>query len=408
MKKYEKEQSRNQNEILEGFNPNVYRSLSLLFIVLTIVNLAAIIYAFARTGYGLWHAEDALSCIAKIDGSFDDINQSILKIQLHPEDQQNVSACVDNILSYHQDIVDTTQKFRAINLSHVDSALPGKFKSTMTKADRYYDAIASNLNNVKIGIAETSVLHNYEIENLREDATVSLHKLFIESDEATYQFFCRVGQRFLLVILFLVLTMSAGLYAISRIKKHDMAFAMELQSSKQKTANIRQKAVEIAYTNVVTNLKNRYAMLEELDERMKNEDISLVLYDFNNFKSINEQFGRDYADDFVAYMSKKLIKTFGDQVEVFSTETDEFCVVFDKEMPKSKTVGMAQKIKSLLSQPVQVRSAAIQLTVAGCLCHCPVNAYKSASKLFVAVDQSIRQTKMLCAEQGVSLLAPLG
>ena len=90
MKKDEKEQSRNQNAIIEGFNPNVYRSLSLLFIVLTIINLAAIVYAFARTGYGLWHAEDALSCIAKIDGSFDDINQSILKIQLHPEDSQNV------------------------------------------------------------------------------------------------------------------------------------------------------------------------------------------------------------------------------------------------------------------------------------------------------------------------------
>ena len=69
--------------------------------------------------------------------------------------------------------------------------------------------------------------------------------------------------------------MATGLYAISRIKKHDLAFATELQSSKQKTANIRQKAVDIAYTNVVTNLKNRYALMEELDERIKAEDIDV-------------------------------------------------------------------------------------------------------------------------------------
>lgn len=407
MKNEEKEQNQNQPKVLEGFNPNVYRSLSVLFIILTIVNLAAIIFAFARTGYGLWHAEDALSCIAKIDGGFNNINQNILKIELHADDPATVASCIDNIQSYHQDIEATAEKFRGINLMNIDKTLPEKFESVMVEVERYYNSIAGNLDDVKSGAVDSAMLHNTQIEEMRESATTSLALLFTESDDATYEFFCRVGQRFLFVLLFLIGTMVTGLYAISRIKKHDLAFALELQTSKKKTANIRQKAVEIAYTNVVTNLKNRYALIEELDERIKAEDVTLALFNYNNFKSINETFGRDYADDFLAYVSRKMVKNFGDKVEIFSTDADEFCVVFDKDIPKSKTSEIAQKILAMLSQPVQVRSAAIQLTAAAGLCTCRINSYPSASKLFVALDQSIRQTKALCMKQGGSLLTTM-
>ena len=407
MKNEEKEQNQNQPKVIEGFNPNVYRSLSVLFIILTVVNLAAIIFAFARTGYGLWHAEDALSCIAKIDGSFNNINQNILKIELHADDPSMVAPCIDNIQRYHQDIAATAEKFRGINLKNIDKTLPEKFESVMVEVERYYNSIEGALDDVKSGAADSAVLHNTQIEEMRESATTSLALLFTESDDATYEFFCRVGQRFLLVLLFLLGTMAAGLYAISRIKKHDLAFALELQSSKNKTANIRQKAVEIAYTNVVTKLKNRYALIEELDERIKAEDVTLALFNYNNFKSINETFGRDYADDFVAYVSRKMVKNFGDKVEIFSTDADEFCIVFDKDFPKSKTTEVAQQILAKLSQPVQIRNASIQLTAAGCLCTCLVNQYASASKLFVALDKKIRQTKAICAEHGTSQLVTL-
>jgi len=407
MKTEEKEQNQKTSEVLEGFNPRVYRSLSVLFIVLTIINLAAVIFAFARTGYGLWHAEDALSCIAKIDGSFDDVNKSVLNIELHADDAQMVTYCIDNIKSYHQEMADTASKFRGINIKGVDETLPARFESTMGEVESYYNSIAENLDNIKAGTAAPTVLRNSEAETMRDTATASLKRLFNEADEATYLFFCKVGQRFLFVLLFLLLTMATGLYAISRIKKHDLAFATELQSSKQKTANIRQKAVDIAYTNVVTNLKNRYALMEELDERIKAEDVTLALFNFNSFKTINETFGRDYGDDYVAYISKKLVKSFGDDVEIFSTDADEFCIVFDKNFPKSKTTEVAQQILAKLSQPVQIRNASIQLTAAGCLCTCLVNQYASASKLFVAMDQKIRQTKAICAEHGTSQLVTL-
>ena len=401
------EKTQEQNQVMEGYNPGVYRMLSILFIILTILNIVVIVYAFARTGYGLWHAEDALSYIAKIDSSFDDINQDILNIQLHADDQSRVSASVDDIILQQKKISEHAEAFRQINMSNIDKTIPKEFDKSMDKVDRYYSTISKNLSSVKAGFSKPDVLQTAETERLREDAKASLDELFDYSDEATYQFFCRVGQSFLFVLLFLILTMAAGLYAIARSKKRDYAFALKLQNSKQKTANIRQKAVEIAYTNVVTGLKNRYALDEKLDERMKSEDVTLALYNFNNFKGLNESYGRDFADEFVSEMSKKIVTSLGKQAEVFSTEIDELCVLFSKELPKSRTNSLAHKILEMLSQPVQIRGISVQLTVAGCIGHCNVNSYTSSSALFIAMDHGMRQSKAMCVEQNRSVIIPL-
>lgn len=396
-----------QNQVMEGYNPGVYRTLSMLFIFLTILNLVVIIYAFAKTGYGLWHAEDALSYIAKIDSSFEDINQNVLNIQLHADNRQLITNKVDGILTSQNKITENAEAFRQINMANIDKTIPKEFDVSMDKVNRYYNTISEHLTSVKTGISKPDVLQTAETEQLREAAKESLDSLFEKSDEATYQFFCRVGQRFLLVLLFLLLTMASGLYSIARIKKRDHAFALKLKTSKQKTANIRQKAVEIAYTNVVTGLKNRYALDEKLDERMKSEDVTLALYNFNNFKSLNENYGRDFADEFVSALSRKIVTSLGKQAEVFSTEIDELCVLFSKDLPKSRTNSMANKILEMLSQPILIRGISVQLTVAGCIGHCSVNSFTSASSLFIALDHGMRQAKALCTEQNRSLLIPL-
>ncbi|MBQ6041171.1 MAG: GGDEF domain-containing protein [Oscillospiraceae bacterium] len=402
-----KEQENIQNQVMEGFNPRVYRSLSFLFTVLTILNVIVIVYAFARTGYGLWHAEDALSYIAKIDSNFGDINQSVLKIQIYSDDKTVVANNIDRINDYHQGILVNSQAFSEINLSNIDKSLPVDFTAAMNKIEQYYNSISGQLNEIKKGSVDPAVLQDAESELLRENAKVAIDQMFEKQDKATYLFFCRVGQSFLFVLLFLVLTLSAGLYAIFRIKKHDYDFAMKLQSSKEKTANIRQKAVEIAYTNVVTGLRNRYALDDMLDERLKKEDVTVALYDFSNFKGLNEQYGRDFGDEFISVVSQKIVESFGNQSEIFSTEVDEFFVVFDKNLPKSRVNSISHRILHILSEQYLIRGATIQMNVAGCLCFCKANTYPSADLLFKAMDQSMNHTKSQCMQQNRSLLLPL-
>ena len=405
-----KNQNENQknNDIMEGYNPYVYKDLSVIFIILTVLNIAVVIYSFAKTGFGLWHAEDALSCIAKIDSSVGDINRSILKIELDADNTLLVKENVENIFTYHQDIAYVADEFRKIDLSDVDETLQGSFEDTIAKIEQYYNELVPGLNEVKDGTVKANIFQTPEIDRLQRESTEAINEMFDKQDTATYDFFVRVAQSFLLVPLFLIVTMIVGLIVVSRSKKRDFEFAMKLKSSKKKTDNIRQKAVEIAYTNVVTNMKNRYALEEHLEQVLKDEDIVIAMYNFNRFRSIHEQYGRDYADEFVASMAKKLVDTFGKQAEIYSTEIDEFFVIFNKDLSQGKANDLAQKILRTLSQAIQVNSAIMQLTVSACICACDAKTFASSHALFQVMDQNLVQIKRMCREQNRSVIVPIG
>lgn len=400
-------EKKKMNVVMEGYNPKTYRNTSLMFIILTLLNIAVVIFAFAKTGFGLWHAEDALSRVAQINGDFGNINQNLLKIELNSEDEHLVSYNIEEIFEYNQEIAQNADEFRKINLNNIDKTLINDFEVTMDKISTYYDTISADLKAVKSGEKKATILRDVRIDALQTEATDSINALFEKSDKSTYDFFCRVAKRFLFVILFLIVTMAVGLISTARAKKRDYASALKIQTSKQKTESIRQKAMEIAYTNVVTGLKNRYSFSEMYDEELKSEDIVIAMYNFNRFKALNEKYGRDFADEYVATVAKKITDIYGKQVEVFNTDVDEFCILFNRELSQDKAGDIAQKILRTFSQTVQIHGVIVQLTVSGCINYCDANAYPTAGSLLMALDNGIKQVKTMCHEQNRSILLPL-
>ena len=404
-------EKQNSNEVMEGYNPRIYRSLSMLFGILTILNVVVIVYAFALTGYGLWHAEDALSYIAKINSSFDNINENVQNVVIHQNDPDLVEDSVTSVKLRYQDIAGFADEFRQIDLSNIDKTIPADFDAAMSKIDRYYNAVLPKLEDAKIGKGVIEELQGPDMEILRKDASNTISELFEKQDESTYGFFCRVGQSFLLVPLFLISTMSAGLFAISKSKKRDYAFAMNLKNSKQKTDNMREKAKAIAYTNVLTGLKNRYAFNDILKDRLTSDNVNIALYSFNSFRSINEFYGRDTADEFLIATSKKLVEQFGKKAEIFSTETDELCVLFQKDIQRSEALELSQKMLDLLSEPYQLQNATIRLNIACCFKNAPFNPEASASavsELMIAMDKTVNKAIALSSAQNHSQLIQVG
>lgn len=45
-----------RNQVIEGYNPKVYRNLSAMFVILTIINIVIVFFSFQIIGYGLYHA----------------------------------------------------------------------------------------------------------------------------------------------------------------------------------------------------------------------------------------------------------------------------------------------------------------------------------------------------------------
>lgn len=392
---------------LEGYNPKVYKQLSFVFVILTILNVAAIMLSFMKIGYGLYHAESALSHIAQIDSNIKQINTDILDMSFHSDEKGYISECIDSIKTSYEKININSDKFREINLDNIDSSLSGDFDDAIFRISNYYDNVSEQLEAVKNGSESPSVLYSSNNMKQQLEATTAIENLFDKQDKATYSFFVKTAQSFLLVVLFLIFTMGLGLFAISRVKKKDMAVALRLQESKDKATDIRRKAMDLAYMNIVSGLKNRYALDEELDKKIKNDDFSIALYNFNKFNTLNEQYGRRFADEFVAAVSKIVKDRFSNIAEIYSTEIDEFCVVFNKELPKRRIDECALNILYTLSQKVQVQNIQVKMNVAGCIYHYSAGEHSSSNSLFIALDKGVNAAKQMCYTQNQSLLIPI-
>ena len=189
-----------RNQVIEGYNPKVYRNLSAMFVILTIINIVIVFFSFQIIGYGLYHAETALSCIANIDSNVETINKNVLEIVIHPDDKDKITSNAENIKASYEAINKTADKFREIDLSNIDKTLPEDFENSIQQITLYYNLVSGHLDDVNSGFSEADVLYNSNINEHRIDALTSIEKLFEKQDKATYDFFCKIAQRFLLVI----------------------------------------------------------------------------------------------------------------------------------------------------------------------------------------------------------------
>ena len=131
------------------------------------------------------------------------------------------------------------------------------------------------------------------------------------------------------------------------------------------------------------------------------------MYDYCNFDSIYSEYGREYADDFMENIAKRLTTVYGDEMELFSIENNELCVLFKNDLLQSKKNIEAQKIMYAMSEQAQVKEAQIQLIVAGCICHCRNRSYTSINEMFKAMDKKLTKVKFQSLQNNCSVVASL-
>ncbi|MCQ2417489.1 MAG: diguanylate cyclase [Oscillospiraceae bacterium] len=402
--KQNKDEKNVNNEQLEGYNPKVYRQMSIVLVLLTILNIVAVFSAFNRIGYGLWHAEDALSCIAQIDHEVLAVNDRVLEVVIHNSDDAMVNANIDDIRQSFKHISESAERFRGIDLSHIDSNLQADFDSVMTYVKTYQSALDDSLEAFEESDRDGSAvegIYNDTVRAAKEAATVHTQEIFETQDKATYDFFVRCAQQFLFVILFLILTLVIGLIAIQGVKKKERNVALLLLDRKNKASAARQKAIDIAYVNILTGLKNRYALENELQERLPKEDITIAMFNFNSFSAINEQYGRQFGDEYISTIAKTLQEKYSAIAEIYCTQFDEFCFIF-KDLSTRKAEETVYKIMDTMSRNTSVMSVMVQNTVSACIYHYNSDEKKDVNKVFKLLDKGISNAKKNSKQVGKS------
>ena len=154
-----------------------------------------------------------------------------------------------------------------------------KFQKLNTKYNNFLD---------KINITNNSVFSLYLIENIE-------HERFAKENEKLYK-----------NIIFLVLAM-----------------LIILGVSYERIKYLNRKAK----LDALTNIGNRLAFNEDINS-LKNENYSMLLFDIDNFKKINDTFGHDFGDE-VLFTIGKILKTVENkEILIYRVGGEEFAMIF--------------------------------------------------------------------------------
>ena len=111
-------------------------------------------------------------------------------------------------------------------------------------------------------------------------------------------------------------------------------------------------AWEVAYTDALTGAKSKLAYLEAIETIDKSiykeelKDLSIVAFDINNLKEINDTYGHQAGDEYIknAY---ELIKDVFINSSIFRIGGDEFIVILEKDDYINR-VDLVNKFNSII------------------------------------------------------------
>ena len=141
-------------------------------------------------------------------------------------------------------------------------------------------------------------------------------------------------------------------------------------------------------------MKNRYALDSDISDRLETGRFQIAVFDMDNFRSINDTYGYDFGDEYLAAVAEKLKEEFGDVAEIYNITGNEFCFVFNKNISESQAVGIAQNIQRVMSSPFEVLNLNVQLPCSGAVYHYLPGDCLNVNSLLVKLDTAMRNAKM--------------
>jgi diguanylate cyclase (GGDEF)-like protein len=126
---------------------------------------------------------------------------------------------------------------------------------------------------------------------------------------------------------------------------------------------------DLALHDSLTGLVNRATLVEWLDRaiaRLARHPGGLVVafVDLDNFKEVNDQYGHACGDEVLIELSSRLVAQMRPEDVVARIGGDEFVAVFgDLSDPLDAAQKMAQRLHSIVAEPVRVNEADLRMTL---------------------------------------------
>lgn len=161
--------------------------------------------------------------------------------------------------------------------------------------------------------------------------------------------------------------------------------------------NLEKDLREMAIRDQLTKLMNRFGLQEHLDKSLRRakrqrNQVSIIFFDLDRFKLINDNFGHQAGDQYLVEFSKRLVNSFRESDLVSRIGGDEFVVLLDDDTKNDSIKMLLDRLQENMSRPFSLCEQAVELNYSFGISSFPKHG-SSASDLLNHADQQMYLAK---------------
>ncbi len=386
----------NNNNTYEGSKTqkNFTFAHIMIFIImaLNIVNITIVFYNGRNVYYRNMNSHQHMTTISE---ELLTVNREVLMIV---SGMGNPMGNVANIHNSFDNIRENMKEYEEIQHSDIEKKRYNHAKLLVESYDNKLLNLEQNFSSLdaeqmrNIYLQEIHPTQNAAVEMIM--ATLEIGKNDAAKLMNQNSLFFGIGFIFMFIILIVseIIVRSLAKSTKRRMQRLQMQ-ERQIAAAGRKLESSNQKMYDIALTNILTGMKNRYALENDLAERLETDQFNIGVFDIDNFRIINDTYGYEFGDEYLAAIGEMLLTEFNDVASIYNITSNEFCFIFNEDIPDSQIQRIADKIRLAMSSPITIESIMVQCTASGSIYHYLPNDSLNVSSLLIKMDNVMHNVK---------------
>ncbi len=334
------------------------------------------------------------------------VNRDVLLIIADPNNNavdnvHEISNCftdIDRCMADYEQVENREEKeFRRYN--QAKTFINAYHKKILSFQEMYMSG-AENNESLRLDADRAKLLYTQELQPLQVTALEmfdAAKDIGQSNSESQIAMVYRTLDIFMGLMLVALVGGEAAIIIIARMAKAQSAKLdkreKELEAFDSKLKVSKRKMNEMAVMNILTGMKNRYALDEDISGRLETDNMCVTLLDIDNFRQINDIYGYDFGDEFLGMVSDKLKEEFSEHAELYNIQGNQFCLVFKDSVAGSQAMRLSEQAIQVMNNVYTISNIGLQLSATGSFYNYHARECANLSALLVKMISGIRQGK---------------
>lgn len=367
-----------------------------VFAIILLISLGQFIFLYTMQSQNSIKVEKEQKAVAEIKENLISINRDALKIISGIGNAQSIANDIqisfDNIDRSMKDYEETDYHTKKELIRYEEAK--DYISALRTKLSGYESKLLDiNIEKAKnVYTQEINIFQQSAIDKFNSAMDINANYIKEQKKKSTMFFKIVIG-----IMSALLIIGEIGIIIASRISKKAKAEISEKQkqaeSANKKFKRSQEKIEDIVYKNILTGMKNRYALENDIGERLQSEPFNMAMFDMDNFRNINDTYGYDFGDEYLVQIAEKLQNDFGEYAEIYNICGNQFFVLFNSGISKEKSINLSKNIFTTMGMAYNIGNIGIQLSVSGSAYNYLPGECSNLDSLLIKMDNIIRNIK---------------